>query len=737
MTDYVSFLDTKIIAVPDHGPKVTDDQINPILFDFQRDLTRWAVRKARCAIFADTGLGKTFMQLEWARLTEQRTLIVAPLAVAEQTVDEAHKLDMNVKYARHPEDAAGHRHVITNYEIVDRFDPADFGAVVLDESSILKNYTGKTRTQLIRQFAGTQYRLACTATPAPNDIAEIANHAEYLGVMSRVEMLAAFFVHDQDGWRLKGHAREPFYRWMASWGMAIRKPSDLGYSDNGFDLPPLNIDAHLLPVEWTPDGQLFSIGLSGITERASVRRDTLESRCKKAAQLVEAEPDEQWLLWVGLNDESDALSELLPDAEVVEGAHSPEHKADVLRRFAAGQVRTLITKPSIAGFGLNFQTCARMAFVGLGDSYEQYYQAIRRCWRFGQTRPVDVHVVLSEPEQAIYNNVLQKEATANEASAGLVRNVAQYELEELMEATHHATYIEDEAAGDRWTMKLGDSCERLTEIEDESVGLAVFSPPFESLYTYSPSERDLGNSATSGQFWEHFSWVSDNLLRTLKPGRLAAVHVQQIPTTKMVEGYIGLRDFRGDTIRHFIERGFIYHGEICIDKDPQAQAIRTKAKSLMFVQLEKDSSWMRPAFGDYIILMRKPGENPEVIETDVTRDEWIQYARPIWYNIRESDTLNVAEARSNDDERHIAPLQLETIRRCVRLWSNKDDLILSPFAGIGSEGFVAVQEGRRFVGIELKPEYWKTGVKNLGIAEQNYRTGTLLDFIHDDDEAQP
>jgi DNA modification methylase/superfamily II DNA or RNA helicase len=730
MTDYNDFLENKHLLVQDSGFAIDDTDINPILFEFQRDLTRWAVAKGTAAIFADTGLGKTFMQLEWARLLDAPVLLVAPLAVAHQTVDEAAKLGIDLNYRRHQDDVDSLL-TITNYEMVSRFDPDRFVGVVLDESSILKNYTGKIRTQLVEQFASTEYKLCCTATPAPNDIAEIANHAEFLGIMSRVEMLAAFFVHDDKGWRLKGHATNPFYRWMASWGMAVKRPSDLGYSDDGFDLPPLNVLEIIVDSEWKPDGQLFASHLKGITERASVRKATLNARVQAAADLINNN-GRPWIAWVGLNIESDALARLVPDAAVVEGSQSPETKADLLHGFAKGKHRVLITKPSIAGFGMNFQHCSDMAFVGLSDSYEQYYQAIRRCWRFGQTRPVDAHVVLSDAEQDIYANVLRKETEAEAMSEGLIANVAQYEKAELEHARREFVYGTDQTEGDGWTLKLGDSCERLSEIETGSVGLSVFSPPFESLYTYSPTERDLGNSASTGEFWTHFSWISEQLLRVLMPGRLAAIHVQQLPTTKTVEGFIGLRDFRGATIQHFIDQGFIYHGEVTIDKDPQAQAIRTKAKSLMFVQLEKDSSWMRPAFGDYIILMRKPGDNPEPIDTDVSRDEWIQWARPIWYNIRETNTLNVAEARSEDDERHIAPLQLETIERCVRLWSNKGDLVLSPFAGIGSEGYEALKHSRRFVGIELKPEYYKVAVKNLTIAEQQRDTGTLLDLIEED-----
>jgi DNA modification methylase len=726
---YDQFIQQKHIIVEDQGLVVQDEAINPTLFPYQRDLTRWALAKGRSAIFADTGLGKTFMQLEWARLVDGPVLLVAPLAVAQQTVSEARKLGIDLTYCRHQNEVED-KMVITNYEMVHHFDADTFSGIVLDESSILKNYTGKTRNQLIEQFIATPYKLCCTATPAPNDIAEIANHAEFLGIMSRVEMLAAFFVHDQDGWRLKGHATAPFYRWLASWGMSIKRPSDLGYSNDGFQLPPLTVDETITQSVWKPEGQLFAASLNGITERASVRKATLEARVKEAAALINGS-DQPWIGWVGINSESDALAALVPDAIVVEGSQTPELKAAYLNGFARGEYRVLITKPSIAAFGMNFQHCANMVFVGLSDSYEQYYQAIRRCWRFGQQRPVNVTVVLSDAEQDIYANVIRKESEAESMAEALIANVSQYERAELRHARSEFVYRMDETEGDGWNIKLGDSCERLNEIPDSSIGLSVFSPPFESLYTYSPTERDLGNSASSGEFWHHFSFISEQLMRVLMPGRLAAVHVQQLPTTKQVEGFIGLRDFRGATIQHFIDQGFIYHGEVVIDKDPQAQAIRTKAKSLMFVQLEKDSSWMRPAFGDYIILMRKPGENPEPIKTDVTRDEWIQWARPIWYGIREADTLNVAEARSPDDERHIAPLQLGTIERCVRLWSNKGDRILSPFAGIGSEGVESIKHNRQFTGIELKPEYYEVAVKNLRRAQQDRDSGTLLGLLEE------
>lgn len=292
-------------------------------------------------------------------------------------------------------------------------------------------------------------------------------------------------------------------------------------------------------------------------------------------------------------------------------------------------------------------------------------------------------------------------------------------------------HVIDQAQGEGWVMLNGDSAEVLPGIPDRSIGLSVFSPPFGSLYTYSATERDLGNCATDAEFWGHFGYISSELLRVTMPGRHALVHVAQIPSQKAKDGVIGLKDFRGDTIRHFIEAGFIYHGEVCIDKDPQAQAIRTKSKGLLFTQMHKDSTWSRPALADYILIFRAPGENAVSVKPNITNNEWIEWARPVWYGIRESDTLNVAEGRESADERHICPLQLGTIERCIRLWSNPGETVLSPFAGIGSEVYMAVKLGRRGVGVELKPSYYRAAVRNIQRAEASMRTRDLFSALED------
>ena len=420
MTDYQSFLATKTRKVPDAGISIDTADLHPSLFAFQRDLVAWAAKKGRAAIWADTGLGKTRMQLEWARALGHKTIIAAPLAVTSQTIEEAADIGIPVTYARHPGEIT-ETITITNYERLDAFDPSMFGAVVLDESSILKNFEGKTRTALIRQWSDTPCRLACSATPAPNDITELANHSEFLGVMPRNEMLAAYFVHDDDGWRPKRHAVGHMYQWMAGWAAAVRRPSDMGHpeEDGLYDLPPLNFHQHSVGVNDAPEGLLFAVDLGGVGGRSKVRRSTLTARCERTAELVNADR-EPWVVWCGLNDEADTLVDLIPGAVNVQGNDTPEAKAEQLMAFAHGEYRVLVTKPSIAGMGLNFQHCANMAFTGLSDSYEAYYQAVRRCWRFGQKRPVNVHIVVSELEQQIVANVQSKEAEATRMTAQLV-----------------------------------------------------------------------------------------------------------------------------------------------------------------------------------------------------------------------------------------------------------------------------------------------------------------------------
>jgi len=426
---YNDFLAAKLAHRWQHGPDIDPADLHPILHPWQRDVTVWAAKTGRAAVFADCGLGKTFVQLEWARMIANRTLILAPLSVARQTVREAKTLGIDVTYVRSADELPASGVAITNYEMALTVGAEWCEAVVLDESSILKNVDGKTRRRLTDLYADIPYRLACSATPAPNDVAELTNHAEFLGLMPRNEMLAAYFVHDQDGWRIKGHAFGPMYEWMATWAVALRKPSDLGYDDADYALPAMRVVPEVVEVEVVPDGQLFATELGGVGGRAQVRRETLGARVARTVQIA-TEHDEPVIVWCGLNDEADAVAKAIDGAVNVKGSDSPESKAHALEAFQDGAIRVLVTKPSIAGFGMNFQHCARQVFCGIGDSYEAYYQAIRRSWRYGQARDVYAHVVVSELEQQIVANVRRKERDADRMTDQLVRAVAR-----RMEAT--------------------------------------------------------------------------------------------------------------------------------------------------------------------------------------------------------------------------------------------------------------------------------------------------------------
>jgi superfamily II DNA or RNA helicase len=417
--DYAEFLARKVARVETPGHEVMAADVHPMLHDWQNELVRWAVRTSRAALWADTGMGKTVMQLEWARLSAPTSLVVAPLAVCQQTVREAAKLGIDARYIRHHDAIDGPGIYVTNYEQVHNIPAHYFGAVVLDESSILKQSDGKTRAMLIAHFADVPHRLACSATPAPNDPEELTNQAEWLGRMSRTHMLAAYFIHDQDGWRLKGHARGPMMRWMAQWAVALTRPSDVGGDDTGYILPGLEIVPEIVKAEIEVDGQLFATELGGVTGRAEVRRKTLEARCDRAAKLVANEPG-PWLLWCALNAEADALADAIPGAVNVHGSLDPDEKARLLLAFADGEYDVMISKPSIASQGLNYQHCSRMAFVGLSDSYEQYYQAIRRCYRYGQKSIVRAHVIVSDLESQIAVNVARKERQASQITSALV-----------------------------------------------------------------------------------------------------------------------------------------------------------------------------------------------------------------------------------------------------------------------------------------------------------------------------
>lgn len=430
--EYHEFLEKKKINIKPCGFDIEKSQLNKHLFDWQKDIVKWALKKGRCALFEDCGLGKTIQQLAWAdevyKKTKGNVLILAPLAVSNQTKTEGEKFGISVNICESQEDVKNGIN-ITNYEKLDKFNCDEFIGVVLDESSILKNSSGKIRTQIIKLFKDTKYKLACTATPAPNDFMELGNHSEFLGVMSQTEMLSTFFVHDggdTSKWRLKGHAEVKFFEWIANWACVLQTPSDLGYEDEDkkYTLPEMNIieeEVHVNDFE-TDNGQISLLPnqIQSLTERRTLRRESLKERVQKASEIAN-NIDGQVLIWCDMNAESELLTKSIKGAVEVKGTDKPEHKTKSMIDFKNGDIRVLVSKPSICGFGMNWQNCNNIIFVGLSDSFESYYQAVRRCWRFGQDKEVSVYIVISSAEGAVKANIERKQNNAQRMTSELVK----------------------------------------------------------------------------------------------------------------------------------------------------------------------------------------------------------------------------------------------------------------------------------------------------------------------------
>lgn len=708
-----------------HNPS----ELNEHLFDFQHAIVTWAVRRGRSAIFADTGLGKTLMQLSWADEIASHTggmvLILAPLAVSEQTIEQGSTFGIDVRRVPNggTPDAPGVW--ITNYERMDAIDFASLHGLVLDESSILKAHDGKTRQRIIDAAQGIPYRLSCTATPSPNDFEELGNQCEFLGVMTRTEMLATYFVNDTGDtgtWRLKGWGQSRFWEWMGTWSVVLRNPSDIGFDGSRYILPEPKYIEHVVDTEVT--GDLFAKPAQTMLERRKAQRDSIEARCRALADVVNADTSEPWLIWCHLNDEAELLAELIPGAVNVQGSDKPEVKAARMMEFSHGTLRVLISKPKICGFGMNWQHCARMAFVGLDDSFEKFYQAVRRCYRFGQNRNVHVHLFTAENEGQILANLKRKEVQHHQMSANMIEHMKDIMNNELQGQQNIVDeYREDTKTGEGYTVHLGDCVKWARRMEDNSIDYSVFSPPFADLFVYSNSDHDMGNCKDDAAFVAQLRYLIGELFRVLKPGRNVSFHCMNLPTTKMRQGFIGLRDFRGDLIRAFQDAGFIYHSEVCIWKDPVVAMQRTKALGLLHKTIRENSTMSRMGLPDYVVTMRKPGACDDRVKhgDDLPVMMWQKYASPIWDDIDQGRTLNKLPARDENDEKHMCPLQLDVIERCIHLWTNPGDLVFSPFTGIGSEGYTAVKMGRRFVGTELKPQYWELACQNIEDATQEQK----------------
>lgn len=716
--DYKEFLNQKKKSVSDAGFHIEMDVLNPALFEFQKFCIQRALKKGRFALFEDCGLGKTFQQLEWAHQVSNHTnkpvLILAPLAVVEQTKKEAISFSIPLTHIH-----------INNYEQLQNIDCSVYGGIVLDESSILKSFDGSYRNMIIDLFANTPFKLACTATPSPNDPMELGNHSEFLNILSYNEMLAMFFVHDggeTSKWRLKGHAKNHFYDWVSEWAIMMSKPEDLGFDMPGYHLPSLNLIEKHIETSSRDNGSLFNNVAVSATNFNTELRLTKIDRLSQAAEIVN-NSTENFIIWVKQNEEGDELRKLIPDAIEVKGSDSPEYKKSKLLGFANNEFRVLISKVKIAGSGLNYQNCHNQIFASLDFSFEGLYQGIRRSYRFGQEHPVNIYLITTDTMtnviQSIHKKQLQFEQMQQAMSKAVSKNIKSNQT-----AIH---FREDRTVkGSNFQIWLGDSVQTIKNIPDQSVGFSIFSPPFAELYTYSSELEDMGNSKDYNEFMFAFNFIVQDLYRILWSGRNVAVHCMDLPIQKGKEGFIGLRDFSGLILKAFTDAGFIYHSRVTIWKDPVVEMQRTKALGLLHKQVKKDAAMSRVGIPDYLMIFRKPGEHLNPVKCDIPVDLWQKYASPVWYDIDYGKTLNGRSGRDADDQKHICPLQLETIERAIHLWTNKGDTVYTPFLGIGSEVYQALKMGRKGMGGELKPSYFALAEKNCINAELGTGQGLIL-----------
>lgn len=726
---YIDFLEKKKKNRIESG--FDANEMNSSLFPFQEYCVKRALKAGKFALFEDCGLGKTLQQLEWAKQVSEYTnkpvIILAPLGVVPQTIQEGVKFGYEVhEIGITGFDADLESGIyITNYDNLDNIDTGLFSGVVLDESSILKNFDGKTKQKIIDDFMNTPYKLACTATPSPNDVMELCNHAEFLNVMSRNEMLAMYFVHDggnTSSWRLKGHAVQSFWDFVSTWAVMLCSPSDIGFDGSDYILPKLNIIEEYVETEKRDNGMLFNDVAVSATTYHSELRNTVNERLAKVAEIANSS-NESFIIWIGHDDEGKLLRSMIPDAVEVKGSDDKKYKKEKLLGFGKGEFRVLVTKLKIAQFGLNYQNCHNQIFASLDFSFESTYQGIRRSYRFGQKNDVNIYLIATDTMQNVRKSFDEKQDQFNNMQIAMSkatnRNIKKQLKLTKMEVSK--SYISDKCE-----IHLGDSVQLIKNIPDESIGFSIFSPPFAELYTYSDKLEDMGNSKDYKEFFFAFNFLVKDLFRIMWSGRNVAVHCMDLPIQKGKEGYIGLRDFSGMILQAFEEAGFIYHTRVTIWKNPVTEMQRTKSLGLLHKQVKKDAAMSRVGIPDYLLVFRKPGEHTHPVKCDISVDTWQQYASPVWMDINYSNTLNGTKARGENDEKHICPLQLDTIKRAITLWSNDGDKVYTPFLGIGSEVYQSILLNRFGIGSELKESYFNEAIKNCKTAEIESGAKTLF-----------
>lgn len=805
---YKEYLEAKNLNDQGAGFETDKNDLNPTLFDLQKAIVLWVLKKGRVLVGLNCGLGKGPIQLEalyqvvinWLAHNggdNQASIMFCPPGVKTQfktveapkfgydinVVDEDDEIEPGInvtnyerlvkretielyekeiyfKYWSHCEPIEVSR---TNEDITVerfRFDPRQFVAIALDEASILKHHDAKTRERLTRFAKNIPFRICATATPAPNDFFELSNYAEFLGVMNGRQIKANYFIQDgntSNTFRLKKPAVKRWWEFVAQWAIIIEKPSDLGYSDEGYELPDLETRYHIIKDTRPAEGALIPMPAKTLQDTERIKRNTIQERMEKVAEIANADDDHK-LIFIRRNAEGILLNKLIPGSVEVAGGHSDEVKEERLIGFAQGKYKVLITKPKIGGFGLNFQDyCHRIISGNINYSSEEMYQYVRRAWRFGQKHKVIHDIVLMDTEDPILAKLKQKNKQIAGMTKEVVRHMDIHDLNKTKRTVKQMEdYKEDEHKEGYWRLLLGDSCERVNELEDHSIDTVVTSVPFPAMYAYTDMDQDIGNYEMAEDLCEHLKYVFVGLLPKMKPGAMAHIHIAQGVAFQNRHGYAGLWDFRGPLVKMMQAAGWEFYSEITIEKDPQTQAARNKSHPLMQKTVFTNAARLGASVPDYLLLFRVPGEKEKVtaLLSDpsiqgkynspdgwITMDMWINWASNVWLMYRkgmkwweginvtrvlgsllnsktgEREGYGIREGRGKDDEQHLCELQLDVIERCIAIHTKPGDLVCDPFNGIGSTGYQALLMGRRYVGIELKDSYYYTAIKNLQYVE--------------------
>lgn len=805
MKPYSEFLEEKDKDDKGAGFEVPRESLNPMLFEWQKDIVEWMLRKGRVLIGLNCGLGKGPIQLEGLKLVNERenkpTIMFAPPGVKTQfKAIEAPKFGYDINVVDEDEDIINGIN-ITNYERLMkketikeyekeiyfkfwfhcqpveikrtddtiqverfRFDPRQFGAVALDEASILKHYGAKTRERLTRFAENIPFRICATATPAPNDIYELGSYAEFLGIMKSRQIKAKYFIQDGNTstkFRLMKPAIKKWWEFVSKWAIIINSPSDLGYSNEGFDLPEFKIVNHVLKDNQPSPGMLIPMPAKTLPETERIKKKTIKERMNKVAEIASADNDHK-LIFIRRNEEGILLNKLIPDSVEVAGRHSDEVREDRLIGFAQGKYKHLITKPGIGGFGLNLQQyCHRIISGNVNYSNEERYQYERRVYRFGQEKDVQHDIVTMDTEDNILFKLREKEEKMEQSAIEVIKNMNIHDLNKQQKTRKDKTgYEENEHISEYWKVLLGDSCTRVNELEDYSLDTIITSVPFPAMYAYTNFDEDIGNYETAEDLCKHLKYVFAGLLPKMKPGAMAHIHIAQGVAFQNRHGYQGLWDFRGPLVKMMQDIGWEFYSEITVEKDPQTQAARNHSLPLMQKTVFTDAASLGASVPDYLILFKVPGEKEKVtaLLSDptiqgkynspdgwITMDMWINWASNVWLMYRkgmkwweginvtrvlgallnnktgERNGFGIRSARDEEEEKHLCELQLDIIERCVAIHTKPGDLVCDPFSGIGSVGFQSLLMGRRYVGIELKKSYWLTSIKNLEYCEHKIK----------------